>query len=242
MTILNFFIIIAILIHFFKWITFAFLLIPLSLSNRRAKKYYKKRTKETGQKVQQKKTHNHQSFFRRIKKDYIRYVLIQIGMLPFISFRHLLYRHVFKVELGSKAVIHYGAEIRAPFNLKIGEGSIIGDKAFLDARNGLTIGNNVNLSSNVSIYTEQHDHRDSLFCCNSNQNFRVQIDDRVWLGPNVIVLPKVHIGEGAVVAAGAVVTKNIEPYGIYAGVPAKKIGERNHDLQYNLDGSDSFFL
>jgi acetyltransferase-like isoleucine patch superfamily enzyme len=49
-------------------------------------------------------------------------------------------------------------------------------------------------------------------------------------------LPGVTIGEGAVVAAGAVVTKDADPYGIYGGVPAKKIGERSKDLVYELDG------
>ena len=54
----------------------------------------------------------------------------------------------------------------------------------------------------------------------------VEIDDRVWVGSNVIVLPGVHIGEGAVCCAGCVVTKDIPPYTVVAGIPAKKVGER----------------
>lgn len=68
-------------------------------------------------------------------------------------------------------------------------GTIIGDNAILDARGGLEMGKNVNLSSNVSIYTLQHDHRDPDFNC-TNFNAKVTIDDRVWLGSNVIVLPE----------------------------------------------------
>lgn len=137
-------------------------------------------------------------------------------------------------------MIYYGLEFRDGTKLKIGS-SIIGDKALLDARNGIEIKNNVNISSNVSIYTEQHDHRDPEFKSNSDESFKVVIDDRAWIGPNVIILSGVQIGEGAVVAGGAVVTKNVEPYTIVAGIPAKKIGDRNKKLIYIFDGKHSWF-
>ncbi len=56
-----------------------------------------------------------------------------------------------------------------------------------------------------------------------------------------VLLPGVRIGKGAVVAAGAVVTKNVEPYAIVAGIPAKKIGERSHDLRYQLKSGVHFW-
>lgn len=133
---------------------------------------------------------------------------------------------------------HFRTEIRATYKLKIGKGTIIGDNALLDARSGLTIGRNVNLSSNVSIYTLQHDHRDPFFKC-PDPTFRkmsVKIDDRAWLGSNVIVLPGVHIGEGAVCCAGCVVTKDVEPYAVVAGIPAKKVGDRPRGLKYEFSG------
>ena len=95
------------------------------------------------------------------------------------------------------------------------------------------MGKNVNLSSNVSIYTLQHDHRDPDFNC-TNLQTKVTIDDRVWLGSNVIVLPGVHIGEGTVCCAGCVVTKDVEPYAVVAGIPAKKVNERPRNLRYNF--------
>lgn len=58
--------------------------------------------------------------------------------------------------------MHFRTEIRMPYKLKIGRGTIIGDNALLDARSGLYIGNNVNLSSNVSIYTLQHNYREKI--------------------------------------------------------------------------------
>ena len=125
--------------------------------------------------------------------------------------------------LAKYAIIYYGSEIRAPYNFKIGKGSIIGDKSILDARKEIEIGENVNFSSNVHIWTEQHDHRDPYFKCNSNHTFKVIVGNRAWVGPNVTILPKVKIGEGAVIASGSVVTKSIPAYSIAVGVPAKCI-------------------
>ena len=64
----------------------------------------------------------------------------------------------------------------------------------------------------------------------------VEIDDRGWLGSIVIVLPGVLIGEGAVCCAICVVTKDIPPYTVFAGIPAKKVGERPMDLKYEFEG------
>lgn len=176
------------------------------------------------------------SRIKRLCSGYFRYNLFQIGYIPSHVIRNFLYKEVCLIEISPKAVIYFGAEIRDPYKLKIGEGSIIGDRAILDARNGISIGANVNLSTEVHIWTEQHDHRDPYFRCNSNSNFRVVVEDRAWLGPRTTILHGVTIGEGAVVAAGAVVTKDVAPYTIVGGVPAKKIGERTHDLQYEFSG------
>jgi len=183
------------------------------------------------------------SFINEIKKlinryivGFIRYSIFQVGMIPSHNIRNILYRKVYLVDIEKKAIIYFGSEIRTPYKLKIGEGSIIGDRSILDARNGIYIGKNVNLSSNVSIWTEQHDYKDPYFKCNSNGEFAVKIEDRVWIGPNVIILHSVTIGEGAVVAAGAVVTKSVLPYTLVGGIPAKKLGDRTKDLRYEFNG------
>jgi maltose O-acetyltransferase len=64
--------------------------------------------------------------------------------------------------------------------------------------------------------------------------------ENVWIASRVTILHGVTIGEGAVVAAGAVVTKDVEPYSIVGGVPAKKIGERNKNLEYTLSHKPFF--
>lgn len=165
-----------------------------------------------------------------------RYMDFQVGLLPSHTLRNFIYRYVFCVQMEPKVIVYFGAEIRAHYNLKIGRGSIIGDRSILDARNGIRIGNNVNFSSGVHIWTEQHDHRDPDFKCNSNKNFAVEIGNRAWIGPGATILHSVNIGEGAVVAGGAVVTKDVAPFAIVAGIPARQIGERNHNLKYEFNG------
>lgn len=179
---------------------------------------------------------------KRYLDGFIRYIDIQVGFIPSHHIRNWLYRYLFKVNMTGYSNIYYGAEIRMHCRLSIGKGSSIGDRAVLDARNGIVIGNWVNVASDVQIWTEQHDHSDPWFRCVSGPDFAVRIGDRAWIGPRVTILHSVTIGEGAVVAAGAVVTKDVEPYTIVAGIPAKKIGERSRDLRYNsLDKPQPFY-
>ncbi len=163
-------------------------------------------------------------------------------MIPSCHIRKLLYKAL-GANIDKNVVFHYKTEIRSPEKLYVGSGSIIGDNAILDARSKLIIGKNVNLSSNVSIYTLQHDHRDPYFYTPNpeEKNMSVKIEDRVWLGCNVIVLPGVTIGEGAVCCAGCVVTKNVEPYSVVAGIPARKVGERPRNLKYQFNGKSCRF-
>lgn len=146
------------------------------------------------------------------------------------------------MKMEDNAVLYYGIEVRNPANITIGRGSIVGDNSILDGRNGIVIGKNVVLASNVRIWTEQHDHRDPWFRCNTQEHRPVTIGDRAWIGSHSIILHSVNIGEGAVVAAGAVVTHDVPPFAIVAGIPAKTIGERNSNLQYELDGSHRAFI
>lgn len=172
----------------------------------------------------------------------IRFYIFICSRIYSHAIRNLVYRHVLLMNLGREVAIYYDCEIRSPQNITIGDGSIIGDHVILDGRNGITIGSNVNFSSYVSIWTEQHDHRDPWFRCGTQKKNPVKIGNRAWIGPNTIILHSVNIGEGAVVAAGAVVTKDVPPFSIVAGVPAKIIGERNKDLRYELHGGNLPFL
>ena len=137
----------------------------------------------------------------------------------------------FGMTIGSKSWIYMGAEIRNPRGIRIGEHCSVGHDAILDGRNGLTIGRNVNISSEVCIWTMQHDPQSPEFAATGGP---VVIEDYVWLSCRSMVLPGVTIAEGTVVAAGAIVTRSTEPFSIVGGVPARKIGERNRALRYTL--------
>lgn len=119
-----------------------------------------------------------------------------------------------------------------PHNIKIGSGTIIGDHATLDGRDLLIIGDHVDIASEVMIFNSQHDVDDAHF---APIHKPVRIEDYVFIGPRAIILPGVNIGKGAVVAAGAVVTKDVDEMSVVAGVPAKHVRTRSSDsLGYRL--------
>lgn len=168
-----------------------------------------------------------------VVNGWLMYSIINTGNIPIHSIRRYLYKNIYNMRICRNVVIYGRCEFRAPYNIEIGTGTIIGDNCLLDGRNGIVIGENVNFSTGVWIWTEQHDPQCQYFSC---KGAPVIIKDRAWVSCRTIILPGVTIGKGAVIAAGAVVTKNVEPYSIYAGVPAKKIGMRNNDLKYEFDG------
>lgn len=151
------------------------------------------------------------------------------SFVPFHAVRVASLR-LWGASINRSATIYHGFEVRSARRLVIGERSIVGNGAILDARGGLVIGADVNLSSQVHIWTGQHSWNSPDFAYEAAP---VSIRDRVWLGPRVTVLPGVTIGEGTVVAAGAVVTNDLPPRSLAAGVPARVIRPRN-DMRYAL--------
>jgi acetyltransferase-like isoleucine patch superfamily enzyme len=128
-------------------------------------------------------------------------------------------------------VLMLGVEVSHPSRLEIGRNSIVGPRCLLDARGGITLGENVNISSHTLIQTAKHEVQDPDFVASFAP---VVIGDRVWVGLGATILGGVTIGEGAVVAAGSVVTKDVAPYTIVGGAPARAIGTRTRDLRYEL--------
>lgn len=171
---------------------------------------------------------------RRIKTVLLEIIVMKlhfVGYIPSHHIRRFFYR-IFGIKIGRGSAIHMGAKFYNPFNIKIGEDSIIGEGAVLDGRGKLAIGSHVDIASEVMIYNAEHDVRDPSFrsiCA------PVVIEDYVFIGPRAIILPGVRIKKGAVVGAGAVVTKDVEEGSIVGGVPAKPISDRGvKDLNYRL--------
>ena len=171
---------------------------------------------------------------RNCLSGYIIYTIKIIGKIPSNSLRVFILKNVYRMDIGKNVSIHSDFVARHPWNITIGNGSVIGDYVYLDGRKGINIGNNVNISTGVCVWTMQHDVNDPQFRVNNNMG-KVIIEDRVWLSCRVIVLPKTRIGKGSVVAAGAVVTKDCSEYKIYGGIPAKPIGDRNKELIYEFN-------
>ncbi len=178
--------------------------------------------------------------FVTLLKNYLyglsRYMSIVIGKIPSHHLRKILVKYVLCLDIHSKAVLYGGFELRSPWNIKIGQ-SVIGVGALLDGRNGIVIEDDVCFAQAVSVYTLQHDVNDDHFGT-TNKGGAVWIKHHAWVSSKTTILPQCVVEEGAVVASGATLTKSAEAYGIYGGIPAKKIGERKAPMTYHLNVED----
>ena len=140
---------------------------------------------------------------------------------------------------GTKTMIGNHSFVDSFVKMKPAGGSgdiIIGDKCYINSGtviysgNGVFIGNGVMIASNCTIAPVNHGYLDKNIPI-LEQGFLeskggIYIDEDVWVGANCIVLDGAKIGKGVVVGSGSVVRGELEPYGVYAGNPLKKIGER----------------
>lgn len=132
--------------------------------------------------------------------------------------RHLLSRCP---EAGENVRLRMPVVIYHPERLRLGTLIDIGENAILRAGGGLTIGSRVLIAAGAAIVTVGHPI--ALPRWNVNTMAPVHIGDDVWIGVNAVVLPGVTVGNGAVVAAGAVVTEDVPPFTVVGGVPARVI-------------------
>ena len=135
------------------------------------------------------------------------------------------------VTVGRFAMIrpsgYYGRDIG--IGLRVGDRSNIGANCYIGCSGGISIGSDVMISPNVQIFSENHNYG------RTSQTIKMQgvtrapvaIDDDCWIASGSIILAGVRVGAGSVVAAGAVVTSDVPPGSVVAGVPARIIGHRD---------------
>jgi acetyltransferase-like isoleucine patch superfamily enzyme len=109
-------------------------------------------------------------------------------------------------------------------------GDLIITQNFTGDRGKLIIGDNVSIGPRCTLVLFSHPNFSQIRNQLTEKKREIIIEKNAWIGAGVIVLQGIKIGEGAIVAAGAVVTKDVAPYTIVAGVPAKKIGEVLHKI------------
>lgn len=173
------------------------------------------------------------SKFRIIVHSVIHFILLPIIMkIPFYGVRHT-FLILNKMKIGRKTALLRNIKILQPSSIKIGNHCVINSGVLLDGRGGqLLIGNNVDIARDVYIWTLEHDPHDDY---HKAVGGNVIIEDYVWIASRATILPNVTIGKGAIIACGAVVTKDVPPMAIVGGVPAKIIAKRNSNLLYTLN-------
>lgn len=157
-----------------------------------------------------------------------------LGRWPSRRFRMAFLRTAL-AKCGRGTMVQMDCRFLNPRKIQLGERNVINFGSLFDGRRYVVrTGNDVSIGPEASILSLGHDPQSTDF---ADRGGDVTIGDRVWIGYRAIVLPGVSIGEGAVVGAGAIVTKDILPFTIVAGNPARPIGTRPIGLTYHLEFS-----
>lgn len=151
--------------------------------------------------------------------------------IPLHSLR-IAYLRLFCRHIGKNTVILRNVKVISPQNISIGDGTVINSNVLLDGRGGLVIGSHVDIAREVNIWSLGHDVNDDN---HKTVGGSVRIDDYVWIASRSTILHGVKIERGAVIACGAVVTKDVKENTIVGGVPARFISHRYNKLVYKLN-------
>jgi acetyltransferase-like isoleucine patch superfamily enzyme len=148
----------------------------------------------------------------RLMRGYVRGVLIGLAL----------------AKKGGKLVVLDRCTMLDPFAMRFGKDIFINENCTIEGMGGLTIGDNVIVGTGSQIWTFNHNFQrtDMPIRYQGETAKPVHIEDDVWIAAGCIILPGVTIGKGSVVAAGSIVTKDVAPYSIVGGNPARLIKSR----------------
>jgi acetyltransferase-like isoleucine patch superfamily enzyme len=136
------------------------------------------------------------------------------------------------IKMGNNNVIASSAILKTHGGyIKIGSNNFVGERTQIQGRGGIEIGNNVLIAANVFISSSNHDFQNpnSVDYLKKEVPKKIQINKNVWIGANSVIIAGIHIAKYAIVAAGSVVTKDVEAYTMVAGNPAKPLKRFDHD-------------
>ncbi len=133
-------------------------------------------------------------------------------------------------QIGERSAIFRGCRILAPERLVVGRRCAIAWNVMIDARGGITFGDDVVVASDCQFVTAEHDVSSPTFAATYAP---IEVRRWAWIGTRAMVFKGVTIGEGGVVAGGGVAVSDVPPYTVVGGVPAKPIGRRTENLDYD---------
>lgn len=162
-----------------------------------------------------------------------------ISHIPFYRVRLAWYHNVLGWRIGPNVAIFMGQHVQmagvrsSGAKVSIGKNTVINWNCMLYTTGGLIIGENVSISAGAWLVTGSHDMNDPHFV---DYYKPIVIGNYVWVGMRATILPGVTIGEGAVIMAGAVVTRDVPSFAVVGGVPARVITQREpENCSYALD-------
>jgi len=158
---------------------------------------------------------------RRIAWAFGRWLLV-LSPRPFFAWRRAILR-LFGAKVGSHVNVHPSTHLYMPWNVELGDWSALGENVLIYSLGKVTIGRNVTISYRSHVCAGTHDFSDPTLPLLKPP---VTLEDDVWVGTDAFIGPGVFVRYGALVAARAVVVKDVEPLAIVAGNPARKVGQR----------------
>ena len=168
---------------------------------------------------------------RNFRKLWLSFLGMKVGKNTVLPKMHVTWPH--QVSIGNKCILEHNISFKFDGIQKPGPSITIGDKAFIGSgcefniRKAIHIGNDALIASGCKFIDHDHGYKlGSAIRVQHGVEAEITIGNDVWLGCNVVVLKGVTIGNGGIVAAGAVVTKSIPENEVWGGIPARKLSDR----------------